>query len=125
MGYHTRALSVGCHNHFSPLNLYQSIQHSCNSYYCHVFRSILDNPKYKNIEEGFDAWKDYMVKFGFGYRLGTDIANENRGFIPNAAYFDKIYNKSWSSLTVISMAIGQGEILTTSLEILKRYTKKY
>ncbi len=117
MGYHTRALSVGCHNHFSPLSLYQSIQHSCNSYYCYVFRSILDNPKYKNIQEGFDAWKDYMVKFGFGYRLGTDIPNENRGFIPNSAYFDKIYNKSWSSLTVISMAIGQGEILTTPIQM--------
>jgi len=117
MGYHTRSLSVGCHNHFSPLNLPQSIQHSCNSYYCHVFRSILDNPKYKNIQEGFDAWKDYMVKFGFGYRLGADIANENRGFIPNSAYFDKIYNKSWSSLTVISMAIGQGEILTTPIQM--------
>lgn len=117
MGYHTRALSVGCHHHFSPLNLPQSIQHSCNAYYCHVFRSILDNPRYKNIQEGFDVWKDYMVRFGFGYRLGVDVDSENRGFIPNAAYFDKLYNKSWSSLTVISMAIGQGEILTTPVQM--------
>ncbi len=117
MGYHTRWLSVGCHDHFSPLDLSQSIQQSCNAYYCHVFRSILDNPRYKDIEEGFNAWKDYMVRFGFGYRLGTDIANESRGFIPNAAYYDKIYNKSWSSLTVISLAIGQGEILTTPIQM--------
>ncbi len=117
MGYHTRTLTVGCHDHFSPLNLSQSIQHSCNAYYCHVFRSILDNPIYNNIQEGFDAWKDYMVRFGFGYRLGVDVDSENRGFIPNAAYFDKLYNKSWGSLTVISMAIGQGEILTTPIQM--------
>ncbi len=117
MGYHTRSLTVGCHHHFSPLNLPQSIQHSCNAYYCHVFRSILDNPRYKNIQEGFDVWKDYMVRFGFGYRLGVDVDSENRGFIPNAAYFDKLYKKSWSSLTVISMAIGQGEILTTPVQM--------
>jgi len=117
MGYHTKTLSVGCHNHPSPLDLPHSIMMSCNAYYCHVFRNILDNPKYPNIEAGFNAWKDYMVKFGFGYKLGTDITNEARGFIPNAAYYDKIYNKSWNSLTVISLAIGQGEILTTPLQM--------
>jgi penicillin-binding protein 2 len=69
MGYHTRALSVGCHPHDSPLNLSQSIQHSCNAYYCYEFRNILDNPKYENIQESFNVWKDYAVKFGFGYRF--------------------------------------------------------
>ena len=117
MGYHTRSLSVGCHNHASPLDLRQSIQHSCNAYYCNVFRAILDNPKYPNVQAGLDAWKDYMVKFGFGYKLGTDITNEARGFIPNSKYYDKIYRGSWSSLTVISLAIGQGEILTTPLQM--------
>jgi len=117
MGYHTRALSVGCHNHASPLDLSHSIMISCNAYYCHVFRNILDNPKYESVQEGLDAWKNYMVKFGFGYKLGTDITNESRGFIPNSKYYDKIYRGSWGSLTVISLAIGQGEILTTPIQM--------
>ncbi|TAJ13807.1 penicillin-binding protein 2 [Marinilabiliaceae bacterium JC017] len=117
MGYHTRGLSVGCHSHKSPLNLPQSIQSSCNSYYCYLFRSILDNPKYKSVNEGLDAWKNFLVKFGFGYRLGSDVANEIRGFVPNANYYDKVYNKSWNSLTVISLSIGQGELLTTPLQM--------
>jgi penicillin-binding protein 2 len=117
MGYHTRALSVGCHPHDSPLNLSQSIQHSCNAYYCYEFRNILDNPKYENIQESFNVWKDYAVKFGFGYKLGADFYNEYRGFIPNADWFDKVYKKSWNSLTVISLSIGQGEILTTPLQM--------
>ncbi len=117
MGYHTRALSVGCHMHDSPLNLSQSIQHSCNAYYCFEFRDILDNPKYGSIQESFNAWKDYLVKFGFGYALGSDFKNENRGFVPNAGTFDRIYNRSWNSLTVISLSIGQGELLTTPLQM--------
>ncbi|MBK3518591.1 penicillin-binding protein 2 [Carboxylicivirga sp. N1Y132] len=117
MGYFTRSLSVGCHLHDSPLNLSQSIQHSCNAYYCYEFRDILDNPKYNNIQDAFDAWKDYAVRFGFGYRLGSDFRNESRGFIPNSGTFDKIYKGSWNSLTVISLSIGQGEILTTPLQM--------
>ncbi len=117
MGYHTRALSVGCHSHPSPLNLTESIQMSCNAYYCNVFRAVLDNPEYNSPKTGLDVWKDYLVNFGFGYALNTDLSNESRGFVPNSNYYDKIYNGSWGSLTVISLAIGQGELLTTPLQM--------
>ncbi|WP_439182227.1 penicillin-binding protein 2 [Carboxylicivirga taeanensis] len=117
MGYFARGLSVGCHYHDSPLDLSQSIQASCNAYYCYEFRDMLDNPKYKNIQESFNVWKDYLVKFGLGYRLGADFRNEVRGFVPNADYFDRVYRKSWNSLTVISLSIGQGELLTTPLQM--------
>ncbi|PWE01125.1 penicillin-binding protein 2 [Marinilabilia rubra] len=117
MGYHTRALSVGCHSHPSPLKLPASIQMSCNAYYCHTFRRVLDNPVYGSPKTGLDVWKDYLVNFGFGYKLGTDLSNEGRGFVPNSNYYDKIYNGSWGSLTVISLAIGQGELLTTPIQM--------
>jgi penicillin-binding protein 2 len=117
MGYHTRALSVGCHSHRSPLDLRSSIQMSCNAYYCHVFRNILDNPKYDSPKKGLDVWKNYLVNFGFGYRLGTDLSNEGRGLVPNSDYYNQLYNGSWGSLTVISLAIGQGELLTTPLQM--------
>lgn len=117
MGYHTRALSVGCHSHPSPLDLRASIQMSCNAYYCNVFRNVLDNPEYGSPKKGLDVWKDYLVKFGFGYRLGTDLSNEGRGLVPNSNYYDQIYSGSWASLTVISLAIGQGELLTTPIQM--------
>ncbi|MFO8000267.1 MAG: penicillin-binding protein 2 [Marinilabilia sp.] len=117
MGYHTRALSVGCHQHPSPLDLVPSIQMSCNAYYCNVFRRVLDNPEYGSPKTGLDVWKDYLVDFGFGYPLGIDLPNEGRGLVPNSNYYDQIYNGSWGSLTVISLAIGQGEILTTPLQM--------
>lgn len=117
MGYHARGLSVGCHYHPSPTDLRESIQMSCNAYYCNVFRRILDNPKYESPKVGLDVWKDYLVNFGFGYRLGTDLSNESRGLVPNSGYYDQIYNGSWGSLTVISLAIGQGELLTTPIQM--------
>ena len=58
-----------------------------------------------------------MVSQGFGYRLGTDLPGEQRGLIPNAQFYDKAYKGSWNGLTVISIAIGQGEILATPLQI--------
>lgn len=54
---------------------------------------------------------------GFGYKLGVDLPGEKRGLIPNAQFYDKAYRGRWNGLTVISIAIGQGEILATPLQI--------
>ena len=56
-----------------------------------------------------------MVSQGFGYKLGVDLPGEKRGLIPNAQFYDKAYRGRWNGLTVISIAIGQGEILATPL----------
>lgn len=58
-----------------------------------------------------------MVSMGFGYKLGVDLPGERRGLIPNAGYYDDHYRKSWNGLTVISIAIGQGEVNLTPLQI--------
>ena len=74
--------------------------------------------KYKNTAEAFDIWKDYLVSMGYGYRLGIDLPGESRGFIPNSNFYSKVYGENrWRALTVISIAIGQGEILATPLQI--------
>ncbi len=116
-GYTIGGFHLGCHGHASPLSLRQSIQHSCNGYYCYEFRDLIDNKKFANVQAGLDCWKDHLVKFGLGYRLGVDIANENRGFIPNSAYYDKAKGKNWNSLGVVSLSIGQGELLLTPIQL--------
>ena len=117
MGYHARNLTVGCHSHRSPLALTDAISHSCNSYFCQAFRRILENPS-SSIYDSFDRWKTYLTEFGFGTNLKTDFVNELPGFIPSVSYFDKYHGKNgWKALTVISLAIGQGEILTTPLQM--------
>lgn len=117
-GFYCRGLHVGCHGHASPLNLIPAIGTSCNGYFCWGLYYMLGNrKKYKNVQEAMDTWRDYMVSMGFGYKLGIDLPGEKRGLIPNAQYYDKAYKGSWNGLTVISIAIGQGEVLLTPLQI--------
>ncbi|HOW39973.1 MAG TPA: penicillin-binding protein 2 [Bacteroidales bacterium] len=111
-------LFVGCHLHSSPLNLPQAVANSCNSYFCQTYRRVLENKKYGSVEEAYIHWKSYLNQFGFGSRLGTDFVNELAGFIPPASYYDRFHGKNrWKALTVISLAIGQGEIGTTPLQM--------
>jgi penicillin-binding protein 2 len=111
-------LFVGCHGHASPLDLAAAVANSCNSYFCQTFRLILENKKYSNIGEAFGQWKKYIDEFGFGHSLGTDFTNELAGTIPSAEYYDGYHGQNrWRALTVISLAIGQGEIGTTPLQM--------
>jgi penicillin-binding protein 2 len=117
-GYYYRGIHVGCHTHPAPLDLVGSIQNSCNTYFCNVFRRIMENPAYENTEEAFNHWREHLLSFGFGEKLGSDFPNELRGNIPTAAYYDRYYTKGrWNFLTIISMAIGQGELLNTPLQM--------
>ena len=117
-GYHAGALTVGCHSHRSPLNLPEAVAQSCNAWFCNAFRSILENPEYSSVQDAFDKWREYLVAFGFGNKLGIDLPNELSGFIPARSYYDRYYGKDrWKALTVISLAIGQGEIGATPLQM--------
>ena len=115
---HNGYLFVACHSHPSPLSLVGAIGNSCNSYFCQTYRRVLENPYYNTISDAYIKWKSYLNEFGFGSKLGTDFVNELAGFIPTTDYFDKYYGKNrWKALTVISMAIGQGEVGTTPLQM--------
>ena len=117
-GYVVGNLRVGCHGHPSPINMYQSIMMSCNAYYCYVFRSILDNPKYDSVQEGFEHWKAYTESFGFGTKLGTDIPGEKAGTMPTVERYDRLHGKGrWRSISIISLSIGQGEIGCTPMHL--------
>lgn len=119
-GFINGGLRVGCHSHGSPIALKPALQTSCNAYFCWGLKSMLDShrSKYGSTAEAFEVWKRHLVSLGYGYRLGVDLPNESRGFIPNAAFYNKIYGEGrWSANTIISISIGQGEILATPLQI--------
>ena len=116
-GYHIGSHVVHCHN-CGGLNIYSAIQRSCNTFFCRAYYNILSNrSKYKNIEEAYTAWLDYMMSMGFAQKYDTDLPYELKGSIPTAAYFDKKYNNSWNGNTVVSMGIGQGEAAVTPLQM--------
>ena len=117
-GFYCRGLHVGCHGHASPLALVDAISTSCNGYFCWGLYYMMGNRrKYKTVEDAMNTWRDYMVSMGFGYKLGIDLPGEKRGLIPNSEFYDRAYHGSWNGLTVISIAIGQGEVNLTPLQI--------
>lgn len=106
------------HYHETPLALNSAIQNSCNPYFWNIFRSILKNPAYGHDTVGFRHWREHVLSFGFGQRFNTDIPFELKGNIPSPGYYDNIYSEGhWRALTVRSLAIGQGEILVTPLQL--------
>ncbi len=105
-----------CHPHASPVDLGYSIQTSCNAYYCNVFKRIID--KYPTSEQGYNKWRNYISAFGMGSRLMVDLTSEVGGFVPEAAYYDRFYGKGrWNAHTIISLAIGQGELGVTPIQM--------
>lgn len=114
---YVNGLRVGCHGHGSPIALKPALQTSCNAYFCWGLKNMLDK-KGADKEEQFTKWKDYMVSMGYGYPLGVDLPHEKRGFIPNTQFYNKmLHGTDWTANSIISISIGQGEILATPLQI--------
>lgn len=118
LGYYYGDRKLGCHAHPSPLDFTQSIMMSCNAYYCYVFRAIIENRKYGSVSEAFDNWREMVMSFGFGRKLGSDFPAELGGTLPTSKTYDKIYGKNrWRAHSIISLSIGQGEIGATPLHL--------
>lgn len=117
-GYSFNGQHMGCHHHASPLDLRGSIQNSCNPYYVNVWRRILEDNKYRNVRESYANWRKYAIAFGFGQKICPDFRNELSGSIPTQAYFDRIHKtQNWHWQYILSLSIGQGELLITPLQI--------
>jgi penicillin-binding protein 2 len=115
---HNGYLTVACHTHESPLNLEGAIKNSCNAYFCQVFRRVLENPVYPSVPLAYIKWRSYVTEFGFGNTLGTDFVNELPGSVPERTYYDRLHNNTnWKALNILSLAIGQGELGMTPLQM--------
>jgi penicillin-binding protein 2 len=98
-------------------NLRLAIAHSCNSFFCNTFRLEVDNPETHNVRRGLTRWKQYVNAFGLGHRIGVDLPSEDGGNIPDTTAYDKEYNHSWNSCTMVTMGIGQDKMLVTPLQM--------
>jgi penicillin-binding protein 2 len=117
-GYHVGSFSQKCH-HNQSFQLTGSIAQSCNAYYSHTFRRILENPALGGVRQGYERWRDYAVSLGFSTQVSLDLDEELKGFIPTSDYYEQeVFRKSrWRALPLISLAIGQGEVETTPMQM--------
>lgn len=118
LGYTVGRYHMGCHNHPLIKSVASSIQHSCNAYYANVYRKLLDDEKYGGIESSFEVWRNHVLSFGFGKKLGVDLPSEVNGYVPTMSFYNRIYGEGrLKSLNIVSNSIGQGELLMTPIQM--------
>jgi penicillin-binding protein 2 len=108
---------MGCHCGIvgRPIKLKTAIAKSCNTYFSNTYKRIIE--KNNKPSEGLDTWHNHIASFGLGNYLGYDLPAGSPGLIPTGKYYDNIYKHSWNGSTTISNAIGQGEVLTTPIQL--------
>ncbi len=108
---------MGCHCDIygKPISLNRAISKSCNSYFANTYKRIVE--KDNNPEEGMNNWSTHMKSFGLGNYLGYDLPEGDDGLIPDGAYYERRNRYKWNASTNISNAIGQGEVITTPIQL--------
>jgi len=100
----------------APISMNTGIYRSCNAYFSNVYKKTIE--KYDSAPEGMDIWSNHAKSFGLGNYLGYDMPSGQKGLIPDAALYNRYYpNHKWKAITTISNAIGQGEVLTTPIQL--------
>ena len=95
-----------------PVNLVKAIAQSCNVYFYTV------GGGHGGIEGlGIDRIKKYANFFGFGNLLGVDIPEESAGLVPDREWKKNVKNEKWYIGDTYHVSIGQGDILTTPLQV--------
>jgi penicillin-binding protein 2 len=109
---------IACDAAHGSLQLESAIAHSCNTYFCNVFVSMMNNHQFTSTEEAFEAWRKLITGFGFGTRLDIDLPSALRGNVPTVDHYDKVFGKNhWHAGTIASLGIGQGEMEVTPLQL--------
>lgn len=115
-GYRYGNRTMGCHCRRSSNDLLHGIAHSCNSYFANSYRRVIEKSSKPSL--GMDVWSKHVKSFGLGGFLGSDFSTGRPGKVPTTALYDKQYGAGrWAATYNISNAIGQGEILTTPIQL--------
>lgn len=91
------------------VNLSKGLVESCNIYFYHLIQRM-----------ELDVWYKYGRMFGFDEKTGIDLPEEYSGIIPDRKYMDNKYGKHrWTRGFLLNVAIGQGDILVTPLQMVR------
>ncbi len=117
-GFRVGSFFQACHGHGGAVDFTRAISGSCNAYFSQVFMRILNDSKYDSIGLAYANWRKHLMDFGIGRKLNTDLSHELKGILYTKDRWDKIFgNSRWRPLRLVSMAIGQGELGITPLQL--------
>ncbi len=104
------------HSHGGSANVVEGIRESCNPFMWNAFRSVINLER--KPADGFKKWREYVESFGIGTIVSSDFAHALPGDLPTIEMYNKWYGEGhWNALTVRSLAIGQGELGITPLQM--------
>lgn len=90
-----------------PVNLIKAIQRSNDTYFYRVGQTLGEVPII-----------EWARKLRLGGKLGIDLPGEVNGLVPDGAWKEKNFNEAWFPGDTLHLAIGQGYLLTTPLQVL-------
>jgi penicillin-binding protein 2 len=88
----------------------KAIRESCDVFFYNVGNQL-----------GIDLIAKYARLFGLGAPTGLNMPNEQRGLIPDTEWKMKTYQQPWHPGETISVAIGQGYVATTPLQLVNAF----
>ncbi|HMO01872.1 MAG TPA: penicillin-binding protein 2 [Oligoflexia bacterium] len=110
--YHFAGRDYKCHKKggHGEVDLYSALVQSCDVYFYKLGERL-----------GIDRIAKYAKLFGFGKITGIDLDSEKRGIVPSSEWkkmaFKKPEQQKWYAGETLSVAIGQGALTTTPLQI--------
>lgn len=118
-GYYGCGKRIGCTHSGGghAANLRRALANSCNAYFVHIMRMVIDDKKYKNVRTGFQDWHDYFSNFALGRPTGVDLPYEGSGLLPDTSMINRMYRSAWNSCMVLFNGMGQGEIALTPIQL--------
>ena len=88
------------------VGLHEAILQSCDVFFYNVGMRL-----------GIDRLSYYAMKFGLGHRTGIDLPSEEPGLMPTQEWVERTFHRKWYAGEVLSVAIGQGMVTTTPLQL--------
>ena len=112
---YARGRFMRCHDS-GVSKLHNGFYNSCNTYFAQVYMKTIN--KYVKPSDGVETWSDHLKSFGLGQFMGYDLPTGRKGKIPTSKTYKKMYpGWNWDSKTIVSNAIGQGEVLMTPMQL--------
>ncbi|MBH50009.1 MAG: penicillin-binding protein 2 [Candidatus Marinimicrobia bacterium] len=91
------------------VNMENAVAQSCNIYFYQAVQSLT-----------LEKWSGTCRNLGFGYKTEIDLPEEKTGLIPDRQYLNNKHGKwGWSRGAMLNLALGQGEILVTPIQLLQ------
>ena len=92
------------------VDLERSIEASCDIYYYQVGQKL-----------GIDGMASWLGAFGFGQRTGIGLPGDAPGLVGTPEWSRRVRGTPWYPGEAVSVSIGQGPVLATSLQLARAY----